>query len=545
MRILVCSWGNICESDLELSLKAMGHEVDVLKDKIKSMDYDVEYLKRLSNDFLLKYSYDCVFSINYIPVISRLCNLYHIKYVSWIVDSPWYQLNSDTIANPCNYIFIFDKNLYNRYKEKTSQIYYMPLGSNVRFWDSITVTQEDKELFTTDVSFVGSLYEDKHSYDKIKLPDYLKGYFDGVIEAQSYIYGYNFMDEVVGDELVEDFCKSIGWNGGNEDYQITKKEMVLTEFLGKKCAEVERHRYVKMLAKNCNFDLYTLSNTSGFPYINNKGAAESRIIMPKIFKCSKINLNMTIKTIETGIPLRVYDVLGNGGFLITNFQSELLEYFTPDVDLVIYENEEDLLSKIKYYLRNEEERVQIARNGYHKVKSLYTYEKRLEKIIEIVWQDKKVCYGLKSMIGIEKNHALMYFLEQINAGSVLDIGLFLERIKATDMINYQKIQSKLFVDGVELIYKQKNDEPTVYQNTYQIDKIPSNFYDVVLVIDILSFLSATDAIHLIRLLKQFSGIIIAEYQQEYEEIFKSIGTCKLEKITAGQSELMLIIYSDN
>lgn len=544
MRILVCSWGNICEPDLELSLKAMGHEVDVLKDKIKSMDYDVEYLKRMSNDFLLKHSYDCVFSINFIPVISRLCNLYHVKYISWIVDSPWYQLNSDTITNSCNYIFIFDRNLYSRYKEKSEQIYYMPLGANVRFWDSIVVTQDDKELFTTDVSFVGSLYEDKHSYDKIKLPDYLKGYLDAVIEAQSYIYGYNLLDEVVGDEFVEDFCNSIGWNSANADYQITKKEMMLTEFLGKKCAEVERHRYVKKLAKNYNFDLYTLSNTSAFPYINNKGAAESRIIMPKIFKCSKININMTIKTIESGIPLRVFDILGNGGFCITNYQSELLEYFTPDVDLVIYENEEDLLSKIAYYLRNEEERIQIARNGYNKVKSLYTYEKRLEKIIEIVWQDKKVCYGLENISSIEKKHALMYFLEQINAESVLDIGLFLERINASDKLNYQKIQSKLIVDGIELVYQAKNEEETVYRNTYKIDKIPSNFYDVVTVIDILKYFTVSDSIQLIQLLKQFSGLIIAEYQQEYEEIFNSIGTCKLEKITAGQSQLMLIIYNE-
>lgn len=541
MRILVCSWGNICEPDLELSLLAMGHEVDVLKAKIKSMDYDVEYLKRMSNDYLLKYSYDCVFSINYVPVISRLCNLYKIKYISWIVDSPWYQLNSDTVTNPCNYIFIFDQKLYKRYVGRTDQIYYMPLGANVRFWDSITVTKEEKELFATDVSFVGSLYEDKHSYDKIELPDSLKGYLDGVIEAQSYIFGYNFLNEVIRDVQVEEFCQSIGFDGGNKDYQITKKEMMLTEFLGKKCAEVERHRYVKKLAKNCKFDLYTLSNTSEFPYINNKGAAESRIVMPKIFKCSKINLNMTIKTIESGIPLRVYDVLGNGGFLITNFQSELLEYFIPDVDLVIYENEEDLLSKISYYLKHEEERIQIARNGYNKVKSLYTYEKRLEKIIEIVWQDKKICHGLKSISTLEKNHALMYFLEQIKVGSLLDIGMFLERAHKVTKTEYEALKSIQMIDAVEFVYEQ-NEEQMHYNKIYQFDKIPSNSYDLILAIDILNYISVAEATHLIQILKQFSGLIVTEYQQEYEEIFNRIGACDLEKITAGQSDLMLAIF---
>ena len=105
MRILVCSWGNICETPLELTLSDMGHDIVVLKERIRNKDYDANYLKLLS-DKLLDDRYDCVFSINYIPIISRACNVCQIKYISWTVDSPWFQFHSDTISNNCKFLSI-------------------------------------------------------------------------------------------------------------------------------------------------------------------------------------------------------------------------------------------------------------------------------------------------------------------------------------------------------------------------------------------------------------------------------------------------------
>ena len=47
---------------------------------------------------------------------------------------------------------------------------------------------------------------------------------------------------------------------------------------------------------------------------------------------------MTIRNIRTGIPLRVWDILGAGGFLLTNFQVELPDYFENGKDIVYYED---------------------------------------------------------------------------------------------------------------------------------------------------------------------------------------------------------------
>lgn len=58
--------------------------------------------------------------------------------------------------------------------------------------------------------------------------------------------------------------------------------------------------------------------------------------------------------------------MGAGGFVLTNYQEEILDYFEDGKDLIIYENIADLKNKIGYYLAHEEERKQIAQKGYKK-----------------------------------------------------------------------------------------------------------------------------------------------------------------------------------
>lgn len=541
MKILVCSWGNICEPDLELSLKSMGHEVVSLRVKIKNNDYDTDYLKILS-DKLMNNSYDCVFSINYIPIISKVCKVHQIKYISWTVDSPLFQLNSETITNNCNYIFIFDRCLYEKYKDKfPEQIFYMPLGTNVQFWDSIKLTQGDKERFAIDVSFVGSLYEDKHFYNKVDIPAYLRGYFDGIIEAQTNVYGHNFLNDVISDEAIKEFSKCADWNSLGKDYNVSDREIVISEFIGKKCAEIERYRFVDKLAKNFKFDLYTLSNTDDMPYLNNRGPADSRIDMPKIFKCSKININMTIKTIESGIPLRIYDIMGNGGFVMTNYQSELYEYFVPNEDLVVYESLDDLIAKTSYYLQHEEERKRIADNGYRKVKTLYTYEKRLEQIIEIAWQDRSKCYGSGCIKYQIEYRSLISIINQLNITKILDVGMFLnsqsEAVKQGDFsLNHGHI-----LDGVKFINSIDDDEKeTIYKKIFNLKNMPSEYYDLVLMVEMFQYLKDDEIIYLMKRFSQLSKIIIADYKDIYFVYLNDIEEFKLEKLIVGDCELLLI-----
>ena len=68
------------------------------------------------------------------------------------------------------------------------------------------------------------------------------------------------------------------------------------------------------------------------------------------------------------------------GFCLTNYQSEIAEYFENDRSIVWYESYEDLFVKLDHYLRNDKAREDIARRGHEIVANDFTYEKRFEDI---------------------------------------------------------------------------------------------------------------------------------------------------------------------
>lgn len=138
------------------------------------------------------------------------------------------------------------------------------------------------------------------------------------------------------------------------------------------------------LAKRHEVSIYTNSDTRNLLRVHYRGSVEYWTQMPKVFHGSRINLNFTIPNIKTGIPLRVWDVLGSGGFLLTNYQPELELYFDLDKDLAVFESQSELAQKAAYYLSHEEERLQIARRGYEKVKQLHSYEQRMNQMMDTI-----------------------------------------------------------------------------------------------------------------------------------------------------------------
>ena len=269
-------------------------------------------------------------------------------------------------------------------------IFYLPLASDVTTFSPIcrSISQEDHIKYSSDISFVASLYTEKCPYNKLKNPpDYLQGYLDGIIESQLKVYGYNFIRELITEELAAEFKKFLpGFYQFPEKYDQNEIALVADLYIGTKVTEQERLRLLKSLSAHFSVDLYTGSGTSSLPEVHNKGLARTYMDMPKIFRLSKINLNMTAKSIKSALPLRIWDILACGGFLLTNFQSEIPEYFEIGTDLETYASEEELLEKCQYYLTHEEERKQIAENGYRKVKEFHSLEQRLAEMMDLLWK---------------------------------------------------------------------------------------------------------------------------------------------------------------
>ena len=94
---------------------------------------------------------------------------------------------------------------------------------------------------------------------------------------------------------------------------------------------------------------------------------------------SKIVLNITNSNfycVETGLNLRIFEVLAAGGFLLTDHYEEIAELFEIGKEIETYSSAGELKEKVAYYLNHEEERLKIAAAGKRKFYALYTWEQR-------------------------------------------------------------------------------------------------------------------------------------------------------------------------
>lgn len=395
MHILMYRWKAYNYRDIEQTFLLLGHTVDNIEQELGSYDVSPEF-ERVIEEKIRGTHYDMVFTVNYFPLISNVCERTGVNYVSWTCDNPLISMYHESVFHACNYIFTFDKTNYLEFRGMgVKHIWYLPLAVDTERMDALLGAPEeagrwkaaqDPEMrkYRGDVAFVGSLYE-RNSYDKIKnrLPEYLRGYFDAVMEAQLNISGANIVEPMLTTNILEQL---------QEYFQLEKSEgsfsdlglIFQTTVLGFKIAEIERRRALIELSKHYRVNVYSNSDVSDLLRIQYCGSVDYWSEMPKVFRMSKINLNFTIPNIKSGIPLRIWDVLGCGGFLLTNYQAEIPYYFKEGEDLVCFDGLEDLCEKVGYYLEHEEERKRIAWNGYHKVREKHSYIERIHTILDTV-----------------------------------------------------------------------------------------------------------------------------------------------------------------
>lgn len=383
MKILYIHSDQISLNDIPWGLLELKQNVEIYTEEVTLQKYIQEEKLILSN-YLNKHDFKIAIMHNFSPSVSEACQENNIKYISWIYDSPVWELYSPYAKNECNYIFVFDKMQYERLKQKGfHHLFYIPLATNVSRNSTLIVNDEDERKYKADISFVGKLYRDNnYNNDSGKLPLEIIKYFDFLIRKHSLNWEHGFSP--IGSIEYKYYKVLQDWITLPLEAEEDRIYFIEVCFLCRKIAEIERVSILNTLALNHNVHLYTYDDTSDLngviihPGVNNVEEC------PKVYHLSKINLNITLRSIESGVPQRVLDIMSVGGFVLSNYQRELEELFIPNKEIVLFYNMQDLLYKVNYYLSHEKERLQIAMNGYKKVMNYYSYPILLKKILNII-----------------------------------------------------------------------------------------------------------------------------------------------------------------
>lgn len=365
------------------ALDKMGYEVACYPKPMEEVEHSEEEQKALEA-FLKNQRVTFVVANIFGKSVAKITNRLNMKYAVWCMDSPAFPTWTPEAALDNCYVFYFDYREYELMKHSgLSNVYYMPLAADVIWSKQLAVTDEEISRYKCDMSFIGSLYTE-NLYDRIleRFPTDLQNIFTDMIEEGAFVWDgqdrLHMPPELV--LAVHKLCP----DAFDEPY-MPDEYFLRTYLLGRKLTHVERTLLMELMAQRYDIHLYTRDTervpdgVRSFPEID---ASDGAL---KVFYSSKINLNITLRSIASGIPARVFDVMSMGGFVLSNWQEEIPELFEEGEEIVTYKTPEELVDKADYYLQHEDERARIAVNGYRKVKAQHAYEHRLEKIISVLY----------------------------------------------------------------------------------------------------------------------------------------------------------------
>lgn len=127
------------------------------------------------------------------------------------------------------------------------------------------------------------------------------------------------------------------------------------------------------LSNNESWDLrYILSPMKGFK--NNLNVIRNTV---------RNIINNDAKNREM-VKARHFEINACGGFQLSYYTQGLEKHYEIGNEIAIYESIDDLIDKIRYYLRHEDERKIIAQNGYARTIQDHTMDKRLSDLFDLI-----------------------------------------------------------------------------------------------------------------------------------------------------------------
>ncbi len=388
---MLYSWNANNEQVLADNLVKMGFEAVWFCKECKHYTRDMELAMEMIQVIHAE-SIEAVISFNYFPIISMVCNTCQIPYYAWVYDCPHFTLYAKQLALPCNHIGIFDRAMVGQLEGYgATTVAHVPLAVDTAYFEKIITSapQKERAKYQCDISFVGSLYTDGHNYYDLFSDNGNVATMDAVIGKQCFSYEKDFIREAIlagriDLEVLRLKMEEQGLALG-EDYVAKPEDILIAAVLEKKVTVEERRALLIKIAKhfgNLSFRLYTGSDTGHMLELSgcNKGYVDYHTQMPLVFAGSKVNLNISLRSIHSGIPLRVLDIMACGGFVLSNRQPEMAEGFVEGMEIVTFDSLEECLEKARYYLGHDEEREKIAAAGQRKVREAFSYPRGLERL---------------------------------------------------------------------------------------------------------------------------------------------------------------------
>ena len=196
-------------------------------------------------------------------------------------------------------------------------------------------------------------------------------------------------------EIAKPYTDKVVWSPHFFDHTYYKSDNILAKaddviFVGNKTpCSLQREEYLKEIVKK---GYRTIIVGWGFSSLGSVINYDGKFIAD-CYKKSKIGLNMISGgelNYNLQFSVRMYQVMGCGCFLLTEYIPGIEELFIPKNHLDTFHTKEEMLEKIDYYLKHEDAREKIALKGQKEIFDKYTIDKSVGRYLSIIKKKLKL-----------------------------------------------------------------------------------------------------------------------------------------------------------
>jgi spore maturation protein CgeB len=301
-------------------------------------------------DLFFSYFYDaCV-----LPEGIETIRAMGIKAVNWYCNGSYQFHLVEEISPHYDWCLVPEKFRLEDYRAIGAQPIYCQEAANPRIYKPYNLPME------FDVTFVGQAYGDR--------PEYIQCLLDSNIDVRVWGYGWDKFSQNYQSQLanpVKRLARTVREFWSNTDLDDAFRRLLNLQLLASARQTV-------------------LEVPSTVLPGNIIGGVLSDQDMIQMYSRSKINLGFSSCNTDDAeerilqIRLRDFEVPMSGGFYLVEYMEELEEFFEIGKEVVCYTDPEDLVKKVKYYLKHDTERERICRAGHERCLRDHTWHKRFE-----------------------------------------------------------------------------------------------------------------------------------------------------------------------
>ncbi len=173
----------------------------------------------------------------------------------------------------------------------------------------------------------------------------------------------------------------------------------------------------------------------------------------------------------TQLTQRTYEILGSGGFLLTDDTPIIHQVFKPGCDLIVSSSGEETIELVRHYLAHPEQRISIQKKGKLTV-SNYSYQQRAEYLLEVL-NEQEIFDGKVSRYDLKKIDDILcgqnYHKYTVCNGDTLwkisnKFGISIDQIKILNGLDSDMIYAG------QLLALRKNPSDSKYTSAIHISK---------------------------------------------------------------------------